>query len=156
MWFVRVVESDRSNHSADRGGGGGGAATAPFTAVVNGQAWAATTATFTATVSNNVLTLAGTDATGWTLGITIPIPLTDQGRWTTGSVPLSTGANAVLTSPTPQTWSATWLDGGSGDIRITGVATNSITGTFSFTMVPSAGGASGNRTVSQGMFSVTF
>ncbi len=131
------------------GGGGGGTSTAPFTAVINGQAWAATTATFTVSYTNGVLAMSGTDATGWTFGLAIPA----SGP---GPVALSTGANAILTSPSNQNWSATHLDGGSGTIVVTSLTSNSATGTFSFVMVPSGGGATGNRTVAQGTFSVTF
>ncbi len=131
------------------GGGGGGSSTAAFTAVIDGQAWAPTTSTFAVSYSNGVLAMTGTDATGWTFGMAIPT----SGP---GSVPLSTGANAILTSPSSQSWSATHLDGGSGTITVTSLTSNSATGTFSFVLVPIAGGATGNRTVAQGTFNVTF
>jgi hypothetical protein len=42
-------------------------------------------------------------------------------------------------------------------VNITSINATSATGTFSFTLVPVVGtGASGNRTVSNGSFSVTF
>jgi hypothetical protein len=93
--------------------------------------------------------MSGTDATGWTFGLAIP-------TFGPGAVPLSTGANAILTSPSSQDWSATHLYGGSGTITVTSLTSHSATGTFSFVMVPIGGGATGNRTVAQGMFSVTF
>jgi hypothetical protein len=138
-----------TNQNTGGGGGGGGGSTAAFTAVIDGQAWAPTTSTFAVSYANGVLAMTGTDATGWTFAVAIPT----SGP---GSVPLSTGANAILTSPSSQSWSATHLDGGTGTITVTSLTSNSATGTFSFVLVPVGGGATGNKTIAQGTFSVTF
>lgn len=126
------------------------ATTTAFTAVIGGQPWAPTTATYNVSLVNGVLTMAGTSTSGLTLGLTIPLPGTIPGE-----VPLSSGANAILTSSQGQSWSATWLDGGSATIRVNSYTSSSVSGTFTLLMIPMAG-ASGTRSVTQGQFNMSF
>jgi hypothetical protein len=118
-----------------------------LTATIDGQSWVGTIST--AVNSAGVFAIAATNAAGLTLAFGAPAV---QG---TTSVGLTSGTNAQLAQDT-QGWQAA-VTNGSGTVNITSINATSATGTFSFTLVPVVGtGASGNRTVSNGSFSVTF
>jgi hypothetical protein len=76
-----------------------------------------------------------------------------------GTYPLGVGGTVPGGTATVFTGGTSWwtaLTGGSGTVIISAVTPSSIAGTFSYTAKPFAGGAAGNRTVTQGQFNVSF
>jgi hypothetical protein len=122
-----------------------------ISARVDGSAWTSTVTA--AQYSNGSLIISGADTSSPTrafgLGVTAGAPGTYQ---------------ATLPSPAASaSWtvgSATWqasLVGGSGSVTITSLTSTGASGTFSFSLVPIPGtSASGNKTVTDGTFNVTF
>jgi hypothetical protein len=76
-----------------------------------------------------------------------------------GTFSMSSGAANALVNLLPASaaaWTAN-VTGGSGTITLTALSQTGASGTFSFTAVPLAGtGATGNKVVTGGVFSVTF
>ncbi len=118
---------------------------------IDGQQWTATTG-LSAGFSNGILAAAGVDgsATSFAFGVAASGP----GTYTIG--PSST-LNAILTQgASSQAWSAV-LTTGSGTLTINSLSATGASGTFSFTVAPNAqSGASGNRTLTEGRFDLTF
>ena len=64
--------------------------------------------------------------------------------------------NVLLTQQGGATWVASAI-GGSGSVTVTSVTASRIVGTFNFTLVPLSGSsATGNRTITNGTFDITF
>jgi hypothetical protein len=121
-----------------------------MSATIDGIPWTATAVSVQAAAG--VLTLAGTDAAGTTVGV-----------GTVGAV----GTNIVMPGGATQAslvtsigrWQANGLGSGtgSGTITVTTFSATSATGTFSFSVTPAAfTSATGIRTITNGVFSVTF
>jgi hypothetical protein len=109
----------------------------------------ATTYTGTATSGSNYLTVTGTSA-NYTLTIYIHTPVS------TGTVSLSApgGTYAVVQTGSGGYWATTSSSPGTLDITSYNTSTNLISGTFSFTGVPTSGA---NMVVTNGAFAnITF
>ncbi len=124
-----------------------------MTAQINGTAWTAICVTV-ASWPNNILSLGATDGSQ---SIGLGAIATGPGTYS-----MSTGAaNAtinLLPATNPSAW---WANaaavGSSGTLTVTRLDTIGAVGTFSFTAVPTPGtGSTGNKTVTNGTFSVTF
>ena len=144
------------------GGDGGGGSTDPgnnsqfkFTAKIDGASWVSTGGVERVGVPITIpglYVLTGTNLSGGT-SYTIVISLYNIGG--PGTYPLGVGVsvpggNIVVSSlaggwRTPQT-------GADGTITITTLTASRIEGTFSFTAVPFTGGATGNKSVTDGAF----
>ena len=147
-----------------------------LSAVINGVAWAAC-APVLAQYDRRVgaLAVSGGDLSptlmqniGLAFAVGVHEPVVDEndepeiGTFPRSvSIGIDSPANASLTfAAAPgvvHLWEATGVTGGSGTITLTSFTANSATGTFSFILLPSApSGATGVKTVTQGVFSVTF
>lgn len=134
--------------------GGGDGPTGPgdlingtFSARVDGSAFNATSATVL--VNGNITSIGAGNASGQGMGFA----WVDAGPGTYAISNLSP-TNGTYTIPGGG-WVA-GVTGGSGSIVVTTRTANRVAGTFSFVMVPSSGSASGNKTISQGSFDLTF
>jgi len=159
-----TLSSGCGGDSPTDGGGGGGGGSAPFTATINGQAWAADQIGFQVTpgsvetpgsltisgtqvqsASNYrslVLTLAFISGTGtFPLGINI---VTTPGG--TGIVTVVAGASSVTSYFTP-------LSGNAGSVTITTLTSARMVGTFTFTAPPLLGGGAA-LSVTNGTFDI--
>lgn len=133
----------------------GGGSTGPtalvngtFTAKVDGSNFSATTAIVT-TAAANIISIGAGNAAGQSLGF----GWVDAGPGTY-TVGATSPTNAVYVT-TGAGWVAN-VTGGSGSIVVTTRTSNRVVGTFSFVVIPSSGTASGNKTVTQGVFDLTF
>jgi len=127
--------------------GPGGLINGTFSARVDGSAFNATSATVL--VNGNITSIGAGNAAGQGMGF----------AW----VDAGPGTYAISTlSPTNATYTITgggWVagvTGGSGSVVVTTRTATRVAGTFSFVMVPSSGTASGNKTITQGSFDLTF
>ena len=120
-----------------------------MSAKVDGKVWRASLG-LNAAFSQNILAIGGTDQTGQTLGFGVAVL---KGTGTYAIAPLS-AANATLYSA-GSSWAAT-LAQGSGTITVNTITSTGASGTFSFTLAPVNQSSLGNRTVTDGVFNVTF
>lgn len=125
-----------------------------FSARIDGSNWAATIITPAVTNVSGGVSAIGAGSPSFTMAFAWQ----DQqgtGTWTIGGGGSSIGFNANLTV-SGQQWIASSI-GGSGTLTITTRTANRVAGTFTFTMVPSAGSsATGTRNVTNGQFDITF
>lgn len=121
-----------------------------MTAVIDGSAWTAV-AINTAVYSNGILSIAGADSSSTirAIGLSVTAPAPGTYSMTTGT------ANSVLSIGIGPTWTAN-VAGGSGSVTLTSLSSTGAVGTFSFTAVAAAGGATGSHVVTQGVFNITF
>ena len=122
-----------------------------LSARIDGAAWTATAVSVG--VNTGGLIIAGASASGQ--GLAIGVSRTQgTGTQTFGSNVSALGTLTIGTG----SWSATGLQGigGTGSVTLTTLTSNRAAGTFTFTAKPLAGGASGDRVVTQGAFDVTF
>jgi hypothetical protein len=127
----------------------------PFSAKIDGVAWASPALYSAAAMGNNaVFSIIGTDgAVGNATGVSLVLYYIDQ----PGSYPLGVGGSvrggtAIITSGS-SSW-ATPLSGNAGTVDVTSVSSTRIAGTFSFNATPQSGAAQGTRAVTQGVFDV--
>ena len=146
--------------------GGGSESTGPdnggngqnrFTAKIDGANWASNSGVerVGVTISQpGLFTLTGIQLGG--SGLTIVMTLTNIAG--PGTYPLGVGfsvagGNVLISSAAGPGW-RTAQTGADGTITITTLTSSRIEGTFNFTAVPFTGGATGNRTVTDGSFSL--
>jgi hypothetical protein len=121
-----------------------------MSAKIDGSTWnsVATTATY----NNGSLIISGADTSNPPHALGMGVVATGPGTF---QVNQQSPANATLING-----SATWVAsivGGSGTIIITSLTSTSVSGTFSFTMIPTPGStSSGNKVITEGVFNVTF
>jgi Family of unknown function (DUF6252) len=133
----------------DAGSGGGGSGN--ITANVDGQAWQSTVTSEQAQVGPlGAITIQGTYAN--TTTITLNLYNIDQ----PGTYPLGVGAAVVgglgvVSTVSGQSW-ATPSSGAAGSVTLTTLTSTRIAGTFTFEATPLAGGAAGNKAVTNGNF----
>jgi hypothetical protein len=135
-----------------------------MTATIDGQTWSAGTTAGSVTAlqvssrSGSYLIL-GTEFTGGGQGSSVSFAINNIIG--TGTYPLGVDAVSVhggfasITSGAGGVW-MTPLSGAAGTINITALTTTRIAGTFSFTATGSGGGATGTRTVTNGVFDAPF
>ncbi len=121
-----------------------------ISAKIDGATWCANLG-LNASYHGNILAIGATDNTGQTLGIGVAV-LNGPGTYAIG--PLS-ATNATLYSTGGGGWSAT-LAQGSGSVTINSISSSGASGTFTFTLTPGNGSTVGNRTITNGVFNVTF
>jgi hypothetical protein len=154
--------SSGSSGSGGSGGSGGGTSTncsvpgnpasGSFSATIDGVAFRATCfgiSTAAAGVISFGGGIPGTATTTQTFAIatTLGVGTTNIG---------ATSPTNALFSIGPALWTASVL-GGSGSVTITSNTVNSVAGTFSLVLIPQAGtSATGNKTVTNGSFNLTF
>lgn len=119
-----------------------------FTAVIDGNTFVATEVI--ASIQSGILGLSGLSA-GRAMELQIAGPAT------VGPSPAAVGR--LVEFPSLRSWATGGSNGGSATLTISTLSANGASGTFSFSAPPSAGvttGATGTRTVTNGVFSVTF
>jgi len=134
--------------SEPTGPDGDGLPNGSFSARVDGSNYTATVA-IVAQVTGGIVSIGTTNAAGQSIGFA----WVDAGpnTYTVGSTSPTNGSYSFTGSG----WAAN-VAGGSGSIIVTTKTANRVAGTFSFVMVPTSGAASGNKTITQGSFDLTF
>jgi len=154
--------SSGSSGSGGSGGSGGGAsancqapgnpATGSFTATIDGVAFRATCFGVNTAVSGVISVGGGFLGTG---NVVNSFAIATSRSVGTTNIGATSPTNALYTVG-PALWVASVV-GGSGSVTITALTANSVTGTFSLVLIPQSGTtATGNRTVTNGSFSLTF
>ena len=123
-----------------------------MTAVIDGSPWTAAAIT-TASYTNGILSIGGADRVNPIRSIGLALTVAAPGTFVMGTLP--SAANAVLSIGIGPTWTAN-VAGGTGTIVITAISSTAASGTFFFTAVPAAGGATGTHTATSGTFNITF
>jgi len=126
-----------------------------MTALIDGAAFTSvTTGSGLGTYSGGLLAVGGSDAN---YALAFALLATGTGSYSIPGNGISTGKNAVLNSARTQAgWTASG-NVGSGNVTITSLTSNTVAGTFNFTVVPTAGtGATGNHSITNGTFFVRF
>jgi hypothetical protein len=144
--------SSSATSPADTGGGTITPLHGTMTATIDGSAWTAATVT-TYTYTNGILSIAGGDNSNPIRSIGMALTASGPGTFQMGTLP--SAANAVLSIGIGPTWTAN-VAGGTGTITITALSSMGAAGTFSFSAVAAAGGATGTHTVTSGTFNITF
>lgn len=126
--------------------GPGGSAN--FQATIGSAVWQAQTASAVAGV-NGTFTISGGSASGSGLALVL-YNMSAPGTYPLGVGGSVFGGSATVTEGVASWWTA--LSGAAGTVTISQVSATRIVGTFSFTAVPLAGGATGTRQVSAGSF----
>lgn len=116
---------------------------------INGAAWQANLG-LSASRSGNIVAIGATASTGETLGLGVAA----NGPGTYAIGPLS-ATNATLYTTAGGGWQAN-LAAGSGTVTLNTLTTTGASGTFSFTMTPANSSSSGTKTITEGIFNVTF
>lgn len=126
------------------GGGGGGGTTLPngtFSGTLNGSGFRVISAIVTR--SGDIVAMGASDtqgrALGWAVVATGPGTYPIQG---------SIGNNAIWAEASSGWVASAVTPGSSGSVTLTTLTASRAVGSFQFTLVPSSGNASGNRTVS--------
>ncbi len=135
------------------GPGGDTLANGSFSARVDGSSFSAVAATVVASNTGQAGTILAVGA-GTSAGNSLGFAWIDSGPGTY-AINQSTAANATYTE-SGRIWSAQFGNQGSGSIVVTTRTATRVAGTFSFVMVAAGGGASGNKTITQGAFDLTF
>ena len=143
--------------------GGGGDSTGPdngqnrFTAKIDGTNWASNAGAerIGVTISQpGLFSITGIQLGG--SGLTIVMTLTNipgPGTYPLGVGFSVAGGNVLISSAAGPGW-RTAQTGADGSITITSLTSSRIEATFNFTAVPFTGGATGNRTVTDGSFAL--
>ena len=150
VWAVAAAAALGCGGSSTGPGGNNGLANDPLSAVINGVQWGSPVPS--ASYSNQILSIAGTDL-GITWTIVFGVRTQAAGTFPFGIVNPGV-ATATLTSG-GKSWT-TSAQGASGTLTITTLTSNRVAGTFNLTAVPSGAGATGNVTVTNGKFDVSF
>jgi hypothetical protein len=146
-----------SGGSDSTGPDGGGNGQFRFTAKIDGANWASNSGAerIGVTVSQpGLYTLTGIQLGG--SGLTIIMTLTNipgPGTYPLGVGFSVAGGNVLISSAAGPGW-RTAQSGADGTITITALTSSRIEGTFNFTAVPFTGGATGNKTVTDGSFTL--
>lgn len=128
---------------------GGGPTNGSFTATIDGQNWSATSIIPTmASASTGTVSAIGAGSPTYTMAFAWVDA--GPGTYTIGQ---SIGFNGNL-SQSGSNWTSTAL-AGTGTLQVTNRTATQISGTFSFTMLPS-GGTTGTRTITNGAFTINF
>ena len=124
-----------------------------MSARIDGAAWTASVVTVAVNTNGLIISGASTSSTGVAVGAS---RLLGTGTQTFGT---GTNFNALATMTTgTQSWSATGIQGSnsSGSVTLTTLTATRAVGTFTFTAAALAGGATGTKVVTSGVFDVTF
>lgn len=122
----------------------------PLSATIDGKAWASPAPSVVR--GGSIISIAGIDLalTGSvSLAVAAPAP---------GTYSLAFGNNSGgvgIVTKGSQGWGSA-LQGGTGSVTFTTVATNHVVGTFAFDAVATSGGATGTVHVTNGKFDITF
>jgi hypothetical protein len=145
---------DGPTDPGDDPGGGGNTTGTRMTATIDGQSWAAgstaglVTAIQFAPASGGYI-ISGIQSPGLSIVITI------NNISGPGTYPLGVDAATVYGGFAGVTGAGTWntpISGAAGSITITTLTTTRIVGTFNFTATAAAGGATGSKVVTNGVF----
>jgi hypothetical protein len=147
------------NDPGNGGGGGGGGTGSRMTATVDGQAWSAASAEGAVVALQHAPRSGGYIITGLesVTGAAGSILITINNIAGPGTYPLGVDAVTVyggfagITATGGRSWT-TPISGAAGSITITALTTTRIAGTFNFTADATAGGATGTRVVTNGVF----
>ncbi len=139
--------------SGPSGPDGNTLANGSFSARVDGASFNAVAATIVASSAGQAGTILAIGA-GTSAGNSLGFAWIDSGTGTY-AINQAVAANATYTEA-GRSWSAQFGNQGSGSIVVTTRTATRVAGTFSFVMVPVGGGASGNKTITQGAFDLTF
>ena len=124
-----------------------------MSARIDGATW--TASAVTVAVNTNGLIISGASTSG--IGVAVGASrLLGTGTQTFGT---GTNFNALATMTTgTQSWSATGIQGSnsSGSVTLTTLTATRAVGTFTFNAAALAGGATGTKVVTSGVFDVTF
>ena len=120
-----------------------------MTASINGTSW--TSVVPAAVQTGGFVSLAGSDGV---TTLAFLVAATSPGTYTIPGTGSGIGNNALITVG-GASWTATFAQG-SGTVKIDTLTSTSATGSFSFTLTPSSGGATGTKTVTGGAFNVKF
>jgi hypothetical protein len=124
-----------------------------MSARIDGAAWTAVAVSVGA--NTNGLIISGANSSGTPIAVAIGM----SRALGTGTQTFGSNANALgtLTVGTGS-WSATGLQGigGSGSVTLTTLTSNRAAGSFAFNAAPLAGGATGTKVVTVGVFDVKF
>lgn len=131
--------------------GPSGPSNGSLTAQIDGSSFAATS--IAVTFTSGILAIAGSDNAQRTLGFGVAGAA--PGTFTVGVTSPANASLVVASGSGAQSWQAAQTNG-SGSITIASLTANRVVGTFQFVVVPLAGGATGNKTITQGAFDVTF
>ena len=133
-------------------GGSSGGASGPFTALIDGAPFNGSQA-LSATNLNNQLSISGSNGQ-YTLQLIVQLSR-GAATYTFGALDPSNVTTAALAlNGTAQNWFA-GPGVGSGTITISSLTSSAVSGTFTVTVAPSAGGpATGNRVITSGVFNV--
>lgn len=134
--------------SGPTGPGGNTLTNGTFSAQVDGASFNATVA-IVGQVTGGIVSIAASNQAGQSIGFA----WVDAGlnTYTVGSTSPTNGSYSF----TGAGWAAN-VAGGSGSIVVTAKTSNRVAGTFSFVLIPTSGTASGNKTITQGSFDLTF
>ena len=97
------------------------------------------------------LTVAHTSLTFAVPGVIGDYPLASA-----NPVPQNAALQIFISTTSGQQWTAGGAGGGSGTISLSTLTSTGASGTFSMTLVPLAGGATGNKVITNGKFNVKF
>lgn len=127
-------------------------------AAIDGAPWAAVSGAVSggAVRTGSLLSIVGTTGTGagrWTINLSL-YGITTIGSWPIGRDGSVVGAE-VLLSDAAGTWS-TGAPATGGTLTVTEISATRIRGTYTFTVKPVAGTATGTRTVTNGTFDVPY
>jgi hypothetical protein len=126
-----------------------------MTALIDGTAFTSiTTASGIGSYSGGLLAAGGGDAN---YSLAFALFASNTGSYTIPGNGVNLGKNAILSSArSAASWSASQA-GGSGTVTVTSLTSTTVAGTFSFTVIPTAGtGATGNHSITNGTFLVRF
>ena len=146
------------NPTAPGGGGGGGGGPLPnsagtLTFLLDGQQWTSILTIAENNTQTGGFAISGQDSTQRFVAFAIR-------NTGIGSYPIEVNSTTNMSFNTPATnenWWANGVSGGSGTVVVTAWTSTTAAGTFMFTLVPVPGSAAtGNRTVAQGTFNVTY
>ncbi len=161
MMFLSACggSSDESSPPAMMGPGPSTTTGGVFSAKIDGVAWTATTVSTLRDAGSLSATGAAFLGGGTTTSAALGFTLVGTGAVTYPVNASSGAANVnlqIIGGSAPGGW-ANFVSGSSGSIVVTSVTATGMSGTFSFTLGPVAGtGALGNKTVTEGVFNVTF
>lgn len=134
--------------------GPGGGGNSPFSATLDGSAWASAGAAAAANAtSNGIFAIVGSPLTSGaaTIGLTL-YNMSAPGTFPLGVGPTVRGGTVAVTQD-GKAWTSP-LSGSAGSVTITAISSTHITGTFNAVVAGITGGATGNRTLTNGAFDI--
>jgi hypothetical protein len=131
-------------------------ASSPMSAVIGGVQWNSLPQVgVTYLPSGNVLSVNGTDTSGTPNASTRTLGFYINPIAGTGTYGINEGNQAQVMDGS-RVWQAGGSSGGSGAVIITSLSTHRATGSFSFVLNPTGGGATGTKAVTGGAFDVSY